>query len=202
VSKGFNELAVLWSNCSVKHWRKILAIVLVLGVGGGVFYWKSGRDAGVELDRYKGVVVYDNGPIVARSFGRHYAADGYYFGQKWQCVEFVKRFYYEAKGHRMPDVWGHAKDFFEESVEQGGLNKRRGLVQFRNGGGERPAVDDLVVFDGAYGHVAIISEVGSNYVEVVQQNIYGRPRERFEWEWTNGAAKFQLKKVKGWLRKI
>jgi hypothetical protein len=195
-------LNIFGPRWNVKSWRKVLIFILVAGVVGVFLYWRSGQKAGLEVDRYKGVVVYDNGPIVVRSFGRHYSADGYYWGQKWQCVEFVKRFYDEAKGHRMPDVWGHAKDFFDETIEQGGLNKRRGLAQFRNGEGEAPAVDDLVVFDGGYGHVAIISEVGSNYVEVVQQNIYGKPRERFGLVLTNGVAAFELRKVKGWLRKI
>ena len=174
----------------------------MLGVAASIFYWRSGKNAGVELDRYKDVAVYDNGPVVTRSFGRHYSPDGYYWGQKWQCVEFVKRFYDQAKAHRMPDVWGHAKDFFDDTVEQGALNKRRGLIQFRNGEPESPRPDDLVIFDGAYGHVAIISEVGSNYVDVVQQNIYRKPRERFGLVATNGITRFELKKVKGWLRKI
>lgn len=37
---------------------------------------------------------------------------GYYYGYKWQCVEYIKRFYYEAKGHKMPDSYGNAKDFW------------------------------------------------------------------------------------------
>ncbi len=49
---------------------------------------------GVVVDSHNGVSVYDHGPIVARSHGRHYAKDGTYFGQRWQCVEYVKRYLY------------------------------------------------------------------------------------------------------------
>lgn len=155
-----------------------------------------------KLDSFRGVAVYDNGPLVARSHGRHYAADGYYFGQKWQCVEFVKRFFYEALNHRMPDVWGHAKDFFDPDTAAGNLNKKRGLLQFRNGGPITPQSGDLIVFtNGLYGHVAVVSSVKSNQVEVIQQNIHGHPRDVYSLTSTEGrwviGDRYQ---PAGWLR--
>lgn len=184
-----------------RKWKRVLFGVALAALGAGVFLWWNDRRAGVVVDSYKGVAVYDNGPLVSKSHGRNYSASGYYYGQKWQCVEFVKRFYDVAKGHQMPDVWGHAKDFFDPMVAQGGVNARRGLVQFQNGGDVAPAVDDLVVFDGVYGHVAIVSRVDSNVVEVVQQNIYGRPRALLEVTETNGEFVVRPKNVLGWLRK-
>jgi hypothetical protein len=112
----------------------------------------------------------------------------------------VKRFYDEAKHHQMPDVWGHAKDFFDPAVPQGAINQRRGLAQFRNGGDVAPALDDLFVFNGGFGHVGIVREVGSNYVEIAQQNIYRRPRQRFEMTATNGTFTVQSVNLFGWLR--
>ena len=112
------------------------------------FLWIAARRAGVPVGSYKGVVIYDNGPLVFKSHGRHYSPCGYYWGQKWQCVECVKRFFDEAKQHQMPDVWGHAKDFFDGSVPQGGLNAKRGLKQFRNGADAGPELDDCLVFSG------------------------------------------------------
>jgi surface antigen len=159
------------------------------------------KNVGVVIDHYKGVAVYDNGPLIAKSHGKHYSPSGYYWGQRWQCVEFVKRFYDQAKGHQMPDVWGHAKDFFDPAVAQGGVNQRRGLRQFRNGGDVAPELDDLFVFGGAYGHVGIVSEVTSNSVEIVQQNIYRKPRARFGLVATNGTFVVESKGLLGWLRK-
>lgn len=184
-----------------RKWKTALFALGLIGAAAGIFLWWDGRQAGVMVDSYKGVAIYDNGPLAFKSHGRHYSASGYYWGQKWQCVEFVKRFYDQAKGHQMPDVWGHAKDFFDPAVEQGGLNARRGLIQFRNGGNDAPAVDDLFVFDGGYGHVAIVSEVGSNFVEMAQQNIYGHPRARLEMTATNGNFVVRPSNVLGWLRK-
>jgi surface antigen len=180
---------------------KLIFFGLALGILVAAAIAWNDRNTGVVIDQYKGVEIYDNGPLAFKSHGRHYSASGYYWGQKWQCVEFVKRFYDEAMGHQMPDVWGHAKDFFDPLVEQGGLNAGRGLAQFRNGGNEAPAVDDLVVFDGGFGHVAIVREVGSNFVEVAQQNIYRRPRARLEVTATNGNFVVRPSNVLGWLRK-
>lgn len=133
---------------------------------------------GEVVDVWRGVVVRANGQPYDRSHGRHYAADGYYYGRMWQCVEFVKRFYYDHYGHVFPDGMGHAKSFFDPEVAHGGWNARRGLRQFVNGGGEAPRPGDLVVWtQGTYGHVAIVCRVEGDFVEVIQQNV----REGSRW---------------------
>jgi hypothetical protein len=127
---------------------------------------------GDVVDAWRGVPVRANGWPYDRSHGRHVGPDGYYYGRMWQCVEFIKRFYYDHFGHAFPDGMGHAKSFFDPEVPHGGWNARRGLRQFVNGAGERPQLDDLVVWtQGTYGHVAVVSKVGGDYVEVVQQNV-------------------------------
>lgn len=132
---------------------------------------------GDPIDSYRNVPVFHNGPDIVASHGRHFAPCGYYYGQKWQCVEFIKRFYFDALGHAFPDVMGHAKDFFDPAVPHGELNTRRALLQFRNGGDVPPKPDDLIVFtEGTFGHVAIVSAVGRHHLEIVQQNILGQPR--------------------------
>ncbi|MDP4179158.1 MAG: ElyC/SanA/YdcF family protein, partial [Bacillota bacterium] len=90
-------------------------------------------EVGTKVDSYKGVNVYNNGKDYSQNNGKNYSKDGYYYGYKWQCVEFIKRFYYEANGHKMPDVYGNAKDFFDTNIKQGGFNKNRGLYQYKNG---------------------------------------------------------------------
>lgn len=164
----------------------------------------GGKDSSVGsvIARYRGVPAYQNGNKVAKSHGRHYAANGYYYGQKWQCVEYVKRFYHDALGHRMPSVWGHARDFFDPGTGHGGINPLRGLVQYRNGGDMAPEPDDLLVFrTGNLGHVAIVTKVTRNSVEVVQQNIHGSPTSvhpltRRDGRWTVGKDD----RPAGWLR--
>jgi surface antigen len=142
------------------------------------------------------------GDAYSENHGESHSEDGYYYGYKWQCVEYVKRFYYEDLGHTMPDVYGHAKDFFDENVEHGKLNEKRDLIQYRNGEDEKPKADDLLVFtDTTYGHVVIITEVGENYIEVVQQNMGATSRDKFDLEYKDGKYFIGGKRVPaGWLR--
>lgn len=158
---------------------------------------------GDETDSYKGVFVHNNGKDYVQNYGENYSKDGYYYGYKWQCVEFVKRFYYDVKAHKMPDGFGNAKDFFDVSLMDGVLNKRRGLIQFKNGGKMKPESDDLMVFnDTKYGHVAIVTEVSIDYIEVIQQNIYEKPRMRLELSEKDGNYFVEgARKPAGWLRK-
>ncbi len=128
---------------------------------------------GQALDSLNHVKVYYNGGV-GHTGKRTVLADGYNIGLTYQCVEFVKRYYYEFYHHKMPDTYGNAKDFFDNSVKDGNISKKRDLVQFANPSKYKPAIGDLVVFDGhpgnPYGHVAIISTVGNNFIEIIQQN--------------------------------
>ena len=67
-------------------------------------------DVGQKIDTLQGVYVYYNGGV-GNIEGREVTKDGYNLGLRYQCVEFVKRYYYEALLHKMPDSYGHAKDF-------------------------------------------------------------------------------------------
>jgi hypothetical protein len=159
---------------------------------------------GQVLDSYRGIPVYDNGPVLARSHGRHFHPNGVYFGKKWQCVEYVKRFYYLALDHVMPDGMGHAKEFFDPAVPHGAVNPRRGLRQFANGGSEWPQPDDLLVYtEGTFGHVAIVTAVSAYYVTVIQQNVEGRVRMLIPVETTEGGVRIGRGAAApaGWLRK-
>ncbi len=156
----------------------ILMIITIITVMSGLYYHRAHPQIGTVVDSYRGVAVYYNGQNIERSHGQNYSPDGYCYGQKWQCVEFAKRYYYIALQHRMPDAFGNANDFWDERVAAGKLNHRRGLLQYRNGGEIRPQVDDLLVFtNGPYGHVAVICEVGEDSIVVVQQNVQGHTRQ-------------------------
>lgn len=156
---------------------------------------------GDSVDSFNGVVVYNNGMDYPKSYGKHYAADSFYYGKKWQCVEFVKRYYYDRFHHKMPNGFGNAKDFFDKKLNDGEFNKERGLLQFTNGSFTKPKVDDLLIFGGKYGHVAIVTNVTSEEVFVIQQNIYMTPRESFNLNFENGKYTIgDRRKPEGWLR--
>ncbi len=162
---------------------------------------------GDAIDSLNGVVVYYNGET-DHVEGRNTAADGYNLGLKYQCVEFVKRYYYEHLNHKMPDSYGHAREFFDKSLRDGQKNSQRMLLQFKNPSMTLPAVDDILVFDAEpdnpYGHVAIVSAVSKDRIEVIQQNRLRQSpaRESFELKNNRGYWQVQDSLVLGWLRKI
>lgn len=128
---------------------------------------------GQQIDSLNGVIVYFNGSC-NNVTGRTTTKDGYNLGLKYQCVEFVKRYYYERLNHKMPNSYGVAKDFFDNSTADGQINKKRNLTQYINPSQTKPKVEDQLIFDGTtynkYGHVAIVSKVTNNSIEIIQQN--------------------------------
>lgn len=183
--------------------RRNLSILFALAAGAiaALLIWNNSK-VGKVLGTYRGVPVYDNGLLFFRSYGKHYSQDGYYYGQKWQCVEFIKRFFYDSKRHKMPDVMGHAKTFFDDPLPDGAMNTRRGLFQYHNGSTEKPRPDDLLVFtDTKYGHVGIVTDVGPATVEIIQQNILFHTRQRLTLVSSNGHYFVSTPRVPaGWLR--
>ena len=163
------------------------------------------KQVGDKIDSLNGVYVFYNGKV-GNVEGRN-TVDGYNLGLKYQCVEFVKRYYYEYLNHKMPDSYGHAKDFFNRSLKDGHKNKQRNLIQYTNSSKSKPKVNDLIIFDATpfnkYGHVAIISKVTNNQIEIIQQNpgIHGNSRKIFKITKENNKWRIKNKRVLGWLRK-
>ena len=159
-----------------------------------------------KIDSLNGVIVFYNGGVDNVS-GRNTTNDGYNLGLKYQCVEFVKRYYYEHLQHKMPDSYGHAKDFFDKTLIDGQKNKQRDLTQYTNPSQTKPNVDDLLIFDATisnkYGHVAIISKVTENEIEIIQQNPgpFTKSRVNIPLENINGKWNINNKRILGWLRK-
>lgn len=161
---------------------------------------------GQKIDDLNGVGVYYNGNV-GNVKGRALTQDGYNLGLKYQCVEFVKRYYYEELNHKMPDSYGHAKDFFVSTIKDGQINKQRNLIQYTNASKTKPKVNDLVVYSGTklnrYGHVAIISQVSKRDIEIVQQNPgpVGNSRVKYDLIEKDGTWRIKNNQILGWLRK-
>jgi len=182
----------------------IIFSVLVLGYTGIKVVKKINLNShykiGQALDSLNEVKVYYNGGVDHIS-GRNVTKDNYNLGLKYQCVEFVKRYYYEYYKHKMPDAYGHAKDFFDPKVKDGELNLNRNLTQYTNPSKEKPEVGDLVVFSGSilnrFGHVAILSKVSENEIEIIQQNPgpFSDSREKFELEKEKGNYKIKNERL-------
>lgn len=187
----------------------IIITVIILGIVGLVAYKKCKFSPsvaiGVRIDSLNGVYVYNNRNFSNIS-GRNITSDNYNLGLKYQCVEFVKRYYYEHFNHRMPDSYGNAKDYFDRKLGDGKRNKRRNLTQHTNPSTVRPKRNDLLVFSGSifnkFGHVAIVSKVSDTEIELIQQNAgsVNNSRERFRLTHLDGRWKIDNERIIGWLR--
>lgn len=162
---------------------------------------------GQPLDSLNGVMVYYNG-MVGHTDGRNTAPDGYNIGMKYQCVEFVKRYYYQRLNHKMPDAYGNAKDFYDATLADSSFNAKRGLMQYSNGSKARPQAEDLLIFDGhkgnPYGHVAIVAWVTDSNLCIIQQNPgpFANSRDTFALTHANDKWTIQHPRTLGWLRKV
>ena len=187
-----------------------LIAILILGYAAlwsfKKFNFNTDFTVGQKIDSLNGVFVHYNGGV-DNVTERNTTADGYNLGLKYQCVEFVKRYYFEHYNHKMPDSYGHAKNFFEEKLADGQRNEKRNLTQYTNPSQIQPKVGDLLIFDGnvfnRFGHVAIISNVAPIKIQIIQQNAgpFSQSRESFSVENTDGKWKIDNDRILGWLRK-
>lgn len=132
----------------------------VFGVPG-----QAAPPCGTELASYRGVAARSNG--ANQYTGESCAGRGPY-GLQYQCVEYVRRFYDEAM-EIDTGLWPrmNAVDFFARANDLG-------LVTYENSLADSPpAPDDILVFasnKNAYGHIAIVTQVNDDLVEVIEQN--------------------------------
>jgi predicted chitinase len=137
--------------------------------------------AGIQTGSQDGVPGYYNGPNEATTWGSHTSSDGFYYGEKWQCVEYVRRYYHDALSHDVTKR-GDARTWFTDGLEDGG-STFDGLVQYNHAGAGaksddgfsvKPQKGDILVLKtGSYGHVAIVAEVSDTKVTIAQQNVVG-----------------------------
>ncbi|WP_077338414.1 bifunctional glutathionylspermidine amidase/synthase [Pseudocolwellia agarivorans] len=102
--------------------------------------------------------------------------NGVYMGYKWQCVEFARRWMYINQGLIFNDV-AMAYDIFElRSVRDVTANVELPLNAFANGSQRHPSIGCLLIWKegGEFedtGHVAIVTEVTSEYIRIAEQNV-------------------------------
>ncbi len=189
----------------------ILGLIILIGMLFIYYAVKKGNfnpifKIGQPIDSLNNVKVYYNGGVdnvVEREI-----VNGYNLGLKYQCVEFVKRYYFEYYNHKMTDSYGHAISFYNTNLIDGKINEQRGLFQYSNPSKSRPKEGDLIIMKGSifnkYGHVAIISKVNNNEIEIIQQNPgpYSPSRDSFKLS-KNEEGKWKIKneRILGWLRK-
>lgn len=138
----------------------------------GIFFLASISLAGAAsyntyLGSFNNVYVYSNGTPTYFS-NQTNKVNNYVTGYKWQCVEFVNRYYLLKFGKKLGG--GNANTYYSNASS-------KGLNRAANGGTNKPQVGNILASNGkTYGHVAIIRSVPStpktgNYtIYVAQQN--------------------------------
>lgn len=118
---------------------------------------------------------------------------GVFTGYRWQCVEFARRWLLIRKTAIFRNI-GSASDIWHDltHVERVTDGKKFPLIAHPNGSSERPKRGTLLIYarcrDLPFGHVAIITDVGSDFVRIAEQNY------RFH-RWTSDYAR-QISLVK------
>jgi surface antigen len=157
---------------------------------------------GQIIDEHRGVDAKSNGPCTAEYKEVVEGVDcSRSANRKYQCVEYVKRFYKDAMSIDT-SKWSveYANQYYGKASEFG-------LESYLNEGTVAPRADDILCFDNVgYGHVAIITGVDDNYVYIIEQN-WNRNRVRENLPWNKATNKIEDRGtypkhywIQGWLR--
>jgi len=150
----------------VRQFRRLLGIVLFVSVlffislGTRIF---AATSFGTYLGQFNTVAAFSNGSASYYSSISNFMADGFYTGVKWQCVEFVRRYYYTIFNTRLSNsAAGDAGTWYPNA-------SALGLTAYQNGQStSAPQVGDILC---STTHIAIIKRISGNKVYTAQQNV-------------------------------
>lgn len=120
---------------------------------------------GTYLGQFNQVASYSNGSATYVSNLNNYVGS-VYTGMKWQCVEYVRRYFLSAFNSDLASRFtGNANTWYANAASMG-------LDQYPNSGTTPPMVGDILCSTGpsANGHVAIIKRIIGNKIFTAQQN--------------------------------
>jgi hypothetical protein len=112
------------------------------------------------------------------------------YGLQYQCVELVMRHF---KTHWNLSWSGNAKDLLVNAP-------KASVVVYSNGDGAHPPVPgDMIVWpNGAYGHVALVTAVHVNGIDVLEQNVKGNGKATLSWDGAHIGARWTMWTPVGW----
>jgi hypothetical protein len=142
---------------------------------------------GTVLGTFDGSDAHSNGDDT----GSGYSCDGSgAYGLQYQCVELVQRHF---KTHWSLSWSGNAKDLLNNAPKSK-------VDVFDNGDGAHPPVPgDMIVWtNGAYGHVALVTAVHSNGIEILEQNVKGTGKATLDWDGATIGARWTTWVPAGW----
>ena len=125
------------------------------------------QPCGTVLSTYRNIPAKSNAGDGLKSCAGDLPSDKGTYGWQYQCVEYVKRFYAEALLANTSNWYGNAVAYYATATD-------KGLNEFPNDGSSKtpPAPDDILVFDSGdnFGHVAIVTNVTTNSIALIEQN--------------------------------
>jgi len=117
------------------------------------------------------IALHSNGESTHVGNDSSFDDEGTYLGLRWQCVEFIRRYYYLAHGVNLAQQWsdGDAKDWYDN----------RTAMKLDEIPADQAQEGDIITFTGGnWGHVAIISGKGDNDSLLMSgQNFYNDQRD-------------------------
>ncbi len=121
-------------------------------------------DFDVLLGTYNGVEIRSNETATYNSRTNN-SVGGVITGLKWQCVEFVRRYYLQTYDINLRSMYtGDANTWFDHAADMN-------LAANPQGSTVRPEIGDILTSDGGpSGHIAIIRSVTDSQVCVAEQN--------------------------------
>jgi surface antigen len=140
---------------------------------------------GTAIGSYDGTIAHSNG----KNTGTGYSCNGVgEYGLQYQCVELVMRHFKTHWGLRW---YGNAKDLL--------ANAPKDKVDVHmNGSGVAPIPGDMIVWTkGTYGHVALVTAVRSNAIDILEQNA-GTGRATLTWDGRRVGTRWGSWEVAGW----
>lgn len=191
----------------IKHFLYIFVLCSVICCGLGLSQLSTamgGKNFDTYLGQFNGVAVYSNGTSNYYSGTANYV-NGTYTGIKWQCVEYVRRYYLTVYNTDLASKHiGDANTWYDNA-------SKMGLTSYRNSSTTSiPQTGDILVSNGGkYGHIAIVKSVSNNKVYTIQQNFsndYNDTDRALDIS-TDSKGRYTVKgfsrsySIKGWLRK-
>ena len=153
----------------------IFAIIVILIIFLIYKYVTGYYKFGDKIGSFNGVDAYSNQRDQTNSLDSNYY-NGIYTGEKWQCVEFVRRYLITKQGVTFSNV----TSAFE--IPKARFTRLNGVpVQTTN----ELKVGSIIVWSKNYqkmspdGHVAIVSSISSSGINVVEQNYIDNKFNRF-----------------------
>ena len=148
-------------NRKICHFLLAFALVSAIQTLSG-----AGAPCGTPLSSYKGIPAYSNGDKQGTS--ESCSQEGSIYGQRFDSLEFARRFFAEAQGVP-PERWK------SDPQDYVGTASDSGFLSYRNGAGTPPAPDDLIVFEELPGqpglpHLGIASRASGGLLNVIEQN--------------------------------